>query len=182
MKLEGYTVGDFQRGAPRWQEGLWHLVKAVFFLGGLPWPSAVRVAWLRAFGAKIGRGVTIRRGVNISYPWRLTVGDHVWLGEEVMILSLAQVTLGSNVCISQRAFLCTGSHAFHSSAFELRTKPIVVHESSWVAAQVFVAPGVEIGPGSRVGAGSVVLATVPPGVSVLGNPAAPLPSRENASA
>lgn len=46
----------------------------------------------------------VRGQVKISFPWRLTRGDDVWLGEEVMILSLANVTVGSNVCISQRAF------------------------------------------------------------------------------
>ena len=120
MKLEGYTVGAFDRGAPRWKEALWVLVKACFFLNAWPWPSALRVALLRAFGAKIGRGVVIRSFVNITYPWRFEAGDFVWLGDEVEILSLAPVVLESNVCISQRAFLCTGSHAFRAPGFRSR--------------------------------------------------------------
>ncbi len=173
MQLQGYTVGDFDRGAPRWKEALWLVVKGFFFLSPFPWPSELRVALLRIFGAQIGRGVIIRAGVNISYPWRLSTGDHVWLGEEVAILSLAQVTLESNVCISQRAFLCTGSHAFHSPDFHLITKPIVIRERSWIAAQAFIAPGVTIGPDSMAAAGSVVLADVAPGTVVMGNPAQP---------
>ncbi len=74
----------------------------------MPWPAGLRVELLRTFGATVGRGVVIRENVNISFPWRLTVGDYVWIGEDVGILSLAQVTVGSNVCISQRAYLCTG--------------------------------------------------------------------------
>jgi putative colanic acid biosynthesis acetyltransferase WcaF len=177
MQLEGYTTGDFDRGAPRWKEMLWVLTKCVFFENGLPWPSQFRVALLRAFGAKIGQGVIIRAKVNITFPWRLTVGDHVWIGEEVLILSLAPVTLESHICISQRAFLCTGSHRFRSLAFDLVTKPITIRKGSWIAAQTFVAPGVEIGPDSMVAAGSVVLETVPPHAVVIGNPArlAPVP-------
>jgi putative colanic acid biosynthesis acetyltransferase WcaF len=171
MELKGYTVGDFDRGAPRWKEALWVAVKCVFFETPWPWPSALRVALLRAFGAEIGTGVVIRSKVNISYPWRVRIGDHVWLGEEVAILSLAQVTIESNVCISQRAFLCTGSHAFRSPDFRLLTRPITVRSRSWVAAQAFIAPGVEIGPESMVCAGSVVLENVPPGMVVRGNPA-----------
>lgn len=163
MKLEGYTIGIFDRGAPRWREALWILVKCLFFLPSFPLPSAVRVALLRLFGAQIGRGVIIRSRVNITYPWRLSVGDHVWIGEEVVILSLAQVTLESNVCLSQRAFLCTGSHAFHSPSFDLITKPITIRERSWVAAQAFIAPGVTVGPGSMVAAGMVVTRDVAPG-------------------
>ena len=171
MELEGYTTGAFQRGAPAWREALWVGVKCVFFLNPLPWPSALRVALLRAFGARVGRGVVIRANVNITFPWRLEVGDHVWFGEEVLVLSLAPVRIGAHVCLSQRAFLCTGSHLFETPKFELVTRPITIHERSWIAAQVFIAPGVEIGPGSMVAAGSVVLETVPARTLARGNPA-----------
>ena len=171
MQLKGYTVGDFDRGAPRWKEALWVLVKCVFFLNPLPWPSALRVGLLRMFGAGVGSGVVIRANVNVSYPWRLTLGDDVWLGEETVILSLAPVVIESSVCISQRAFLCTGSHDFRSADFRLVTKPITVRGGSWIAAQAFICPGVEIGAGSMVCAGSVVTENVPPGTIVRGNPA-----------
>ena len=171
MRLEGYTTGDFRRGVPAWKEALWIAVKCVFFLNPLPWPSKLRVALLRAFGARIGCGVVVRANVNITFPWRLTVGDHVWFGEEVIVLSLAEVTIESHVCLSQRAFLCTGSHDFRAPAFDLVTKPIIVRAHSWVAAQAFLAPGVEIGTGSLVAAGSVVLADLPPKSFAQGNPA-----------
>jgi len=171
MQLRDYTTGEFDRGQPLWVEALWFAVKCVFFLNPIPWPSELRVALLRAFGAKIGEGVSIRAQVNVTFPWRLTVGDHVWIGEEVLILSLAPVVLESDVCLSQRAFLCTGSHDFRAPKFDLITKPITIHARSWVAAQAFVAPGVEVGPDSMIAAGSIVLETVPPGVLVRGNPA-----------
>ena len=115
--------------------------------------------------------MVIRSRVNIWFPWRLVIGNHVWLGEEVLILNLASVTIESNVCVSQRAFLCTGSHDHRKREFPLITKPIVAHSGSWIAAQVFVGPGVEIGPNSVVSAGSIVLKDVPPNVVVQGNPA-----------
>jgi putative colanic acid biosynthesis acetyltransferase WcaF len=171
MQLKGYTVGDFDRGAPRWKEALWVLVKCAFFLNPFPWPSALRVALLRMFGARIGSGAVIRSQVNVTYPWRLTLGDDVWLGEEAVILSLAPVVIESSVCVSQRAFLCTGSHDFRSEKFSLVVKPITVRGGSWIAAQAFIAPGVEIGAGSMVRAGSVVTEKVPPRSIVCGNPA-----------
>lgn len=138
------------------------VMKWVFFLNPVPWPSTLRIAILRIFGARIGERVVVRSNVNITFPWRLEVGDDVWLGEEVLILSLAPVVIESNVCISQRAFLCTGSHDFRAANFDLITKPITVRSGSWVAAQAFIAPGVEIGEGSMVAAGSVVSENVPP--------------------
>src|SRR4051812_41816119 len=144
MQLRGYTTGGFDRGRPLWFEGLWMIAKCLFFLNPVPWPSGLRVALLRAFGARVGDGVVVRAGANVTFPWRLSVGDDVWIGEEVLLLSLAPVTLESNVCLSHRAFLCTGSHDFRAPGFDLITKPIVVRAGSWVAAQTFIAPGVEI--------------------------------------
>ncbi len=171
MQIRDYSTGGFDRGQPLWFEALWVMVKCLFFLNPVPWPSAFRVVLLRAFGARVGEGVVVRSQVNVTFPWRLSIGDHVWIGEEVLILSLAPVTLESNVCISQRAFLCTGSHDFRAPNFDLITKPITVRGGSWVAAQAFIAPGVEIGEGSMVAAGSVVLENVPPKSFVRGNPA-----------
>lgn len=180
MTIELKDFGsDFDRGASRLTEALWSIFRLLFFRLPIPLPSSLRCTVLRRFGAKIGVGVVIRSGVNISFPWRLSVGDHVWIGEDVMILSLDRVTIGSNCCISQRAFLCTGSHRFDRPGFDLVTKPIVMGDSSWVAAQVFVAPGVTIGPGSMCVAGSVVLDVVPPGMTVIGNPAQVRQRRES---
>jgi putative colanic acid biosynthesis acetyltransferase WcaF len=171
IDLAAYTTGDFQRGASPLKEAAWWAVRAVFFQTPIPWPSALRVGLLRIFGAKVGEGVVIRSQVNITFPWRFTAGDYVWIGEEVLILSLAEVVIESNCCISQRAFLCAGSHDFASPAFTLRTNPIRIREGCWVAAGAFIGPGVQVGPESMVGAGSVVVGDVPAKVIVRGNPA-----------
>ena len=140
-------------------------MRALFFQNSLPFPSFLRIFFLRPFGARVGRGVVVR-GVTITFPWRLEIGNHSWIGEQVFILSLAPVLIESNVCVSQRAFLCTGSHDRRSPDFTLLTKPITLREGSWVAAQAFIGPGVEIGAGSIVAAGAVVWKSVPAGVIV----------------
>ena len=81
-------------------------------------------------------------------PRKLRIGDHVWIGDEVLILSLDHITIASHVCISQRAFLCTGSHRFESENFDLCTKPIMIHEGCWIAANVFVGAGVTLDKGT----------------------------------
>ena len=177
MQLASYDNTAFDRGAGRVKEALWILCKLFFFQNAFPWPSMLRVGWLRLFGARVGRGVVIRSGVNITFPWRFEAGDDVWIGEEVMILSLAPVSLGSNVCVSQRAFLCTGSHDYRKDSFDLIAQPIRIEDGVWVAAGVFVGPGVAIGKASIVSAGSVVLQTVPEKSMVRGNPAEVFPAR-----
>lgn len=171
LRLDRYDNSDFDRGASRFKEALWILCKCIFFLNPFPWPSALRNFLLRLFGARLGQSVVIRSNVNITFPWRFTAGDHVWIGEEVLILSLAPVTIGSHVCISPRAFLCTGSHEWRSAAFDLVTEPITVEDHVWISAQSFVGAGVTIGSQSVLGAGTVLLRTVPAHSLVRGNPA-----------
>ena len=171
MKLEMYDNSDFDRGAPRWKRGLWVIVRCFFFQNPCPWGSAFRSALLRAFGAKIGKGVGIGSNVNISFPWRLVVGDHVWIGDDVGILSLAQVTIESNVCVARRSFLCTGSHDVRREDFKLKVAPILIRTGSWLAIGSLILPGVTIGGGAVVSAASVVLKDVPANCLVRGNPA-----------
>ncbi len=170
MKLATFNNDSFDRGAPRWKEALWWLVRSLLFAPWFPIPSTIKVAALRAFGARVGEGVVIRSRVNITFPWRIEIGDHVWIGDEVMILSLDQVMIGSNCCVSQRAFLCTGSHDFARETFDLITKPIVVGDGCWIGAMAFVGPGVTFGQGSRCLAGAVVVADVEEGTTVAGVP------------
>lgn len=173
MRLDHFNNSNFERGASALKELLWWMVRSLLFATWFPVHSELKVTALRCFGAKVGKGVVIRSRVNITFPWRLSLGDHVWIGDEVMILSLAPVTISSHVCISQRAFLCTGSHRFHAESFDLVTKPIVIGEGCWVAANVFIAPGVTLGHGTLCMAGAVVLKSAGSDQVLIGNPAIP---------
>lgn len=144
------------RGRAKFVEAVWYLLKCAFFLSALPWPSGLKVMLLRAFGARIGRGVVIKPRVNIHFPWKLTVGDHSWIGEEVFILNFEPVTIGSHVCVSQRVFLCTGNHDYRDPAFSYRNATITIGDGTWIGACVFVGPGVKVGDGMVAVAGTVV--------------------------
>src|ERR1700722_8812153 len=74
------------RGRPFVIEAIWHLSKCLLFLTPLPVPSRFKCFILRLFGARIGKGVVIKPQVKIHFPWKLTVGDFAWIGEEVLIL------------------------------------------------------------------------------------------------
>lgn len=150
---------------------LWLLVSLVLFRLCPVSLSSLKRSVLRAFGAKIGTGVIIKPRVTITFPWKLEVGNHVWLGEGCWLLNLERIAIGSNVCISQNAFLCTGSHDYKSDTFNLITRPITVADGGWIAAGAWVGPGVTVGSHAVLTAGSVTSQNLDPYGIYRGNPA-----------
>lgn len=176
--LAGYTAGDYDPGRGGLARLIWHFVSAVFFESSLFPVTGPKRALLRAFGAQIGRGVVVKPNVRIKYPWRLSVGEHAWIGQEVWIDNLADVRIGAHACISQRAYLCTGSHDHRRRGFDLRIGEIEIGPGAWVTASVIVLSGASIGANTIVTAGSVVHSDVPPAKIVGGNPAQVLSDRK----
>ena len=126
------------------------------------------------YGGNAGEdsGVGRSQRVNVHFPWKLEVGDHAWIGEEVLILNFEPVKIGAHACISQRAFLCTGNHDYRDPQFSYRNAPITIGGGAWIGAGVFVGPGVEVGDEAVAAAGSVVTRNVSANAIVAGNPAA----------
>lgn len=165
------------RGRPLWIEACWYLCKCFLFLTPLPVPGSIKITILRAFGARVGKGVVIKPRVNIHFPWKLTVGDHAWIGEEVFILNFEPVVIGEHCCISQRAFLCTGNHDYRKPHMPFRNQPITIEDGAWIGAQAFVSPGVTIGAEAVIAAGSIVTRAQPSAMVCAGNPCAPVRKR-----
>ncbi len=171
VDLSTFSSAHFDRGASRSRELLWLFVSLVLFRLCPLSLSRLKCAILRAFGAKIGTGITIKPQVKITFPWKLAIGDHVWLGEECWLLNLDQIVIGNHVCISQRAFLCTGNHDYGKSTFDLIIKPIVLHDGCWIGASAWVGQGVTAGVESILTAGSVATKNLEPSGIYRGNPA-----------
>lgn len=127
---------------PLWKRVLWYLAGRLLVNTYLPIPNGLKIGVLRIFGAKIGNGVTLKPKVNIKYPWFLTVENNTWIGENVWIDNLIQVSIGRNVCLSQGAMLLTGNHDYTRPAFDLKLGKIQLHDGVWIGAQAVVCPGV----------------------------------------
>jgi putative colanic acid biosynthesis acetyltransferase WcaF len=156
---------------------LWWLVQWFLFR---PSPQALygfRHFLLRSFGAKIGYKVLIRPTAWFTYPWKIKIGDYTWIGDEVVLYSLGEIEIGSHSVVSQRSYLCTGSHDYTKSTFDIYAQPIHVGNQVWIASDVFIAPGIRIGDATVVGARSSVYEDLPAGMICYGNPARPIRPR-----
>jgi putative colanic acid biosynthesis acetyltransferase WcaF len=151
---------NLDRGVPRWKEIAWYLTKVLFFMSALPYPNKFKASLLRLFGAKVGKGLIIKPRVNILFPWKLEIGNHVWIGEEVFILNFESLKIGNDVCISQRAFLCGGNHDYKDPVMTYRNGPITLQDGCWIGAASFIGPNVSIGVDTVITVGSVVTSSV----------------------
>ncbi|GHB37062.1 WcaF family extracellular polysaccharide biosynthesis acetyltransferase [Mongoliitalea lutea] len=150
---------------------VWFFVNILFFLNPISVYSPIKVWILILFGAKVGRRVLIKPRVNIKYPWYLTIGDDVWIGEGVWIDNLTAVQLDSNVCISQGAMLLTGNHNYKSESFDLILGSIVIEKGVWIGAKSVVCPGVTCKSHSILTVGSVATKSLESYSIYQGNPA-----------
>ncbi|NEQ26944.1 MAG: colanic acid biosynthesis acetyltransferase WcaF [Microcoleus sp. SIO2G3] len=181
MRLDNYTLGTYTPGAPFWKQLLWYFVGAPLVESYWLPMSAFKVLILRLFGAKIGHCVRIKPGVRVKFPWRLTVGDYVWIGEDAWLDNIAPITIESHVCLSQGVYLCTGNHDWSHPDFKLIPAPIHIQQSSWIAAKSVIGPGVTVGWGAVLTLGGVIGCSLEPMTIYAGNPAQPVKKRSGGS-
>jgi putative colanic acid biosynthesis acetyltransferase WcaF len=171
QRLDQFKLPPGFRGRPGWYVQLWWIIQAVFFNTSPQFLYGWRRFLLRCFGAKIGRGVIIRPSVHTQFPWKVTIGDYSWIGDQVILYSLGNIIIGKHVVISQKTYLCAGTHNYKDPHFAIDNPSVVVEDECWLATDVFVAPGVQIGAGTVVGARSSVFKSLPPGKVCNGSPA-----------
>jgi putative colanic acid biosynthesis acetyltransferase WcaF len=175
--LKNFRLPANFRGRAGLTVQFWWLVQATLFRGSPQIMYGFRRWLLRLFGAQIGKGVVIRPSVRVPYPWKLKIGDNSWVGDDVVLYSFETITIGRDAVISQKSYLCAGTHDYRSPTFDIQAFPIVIEDQTWVAADVFIAPGVTIGRGAVVGSRSSVFTDLPAMMVCIGNPARPVHSR-----
>lgn len=178
IRLDQFDHSKVDRGRSRFVEVLWFLVKWAFFDTALPWPYGFKRTWLRLFGAQVGKGVVIRTRVYVHFPWRLSIGDHCWVGDGTQLLSIAPITMEDHAALAHEVYLAAGGHDIRSATMAPKNEPITIKSGVWVATRAFIGPGVTIHENAVVGAGAVVTSDVEPNAIVTGNPAKAVRERE----
>lgn len=154
--LSKFSVPDEFRGRGKILVQLWWLVDVLFFRASPQFMYGWRRFLLKVFGASVGKNVIIRPSAKITYPWKVSLGDNSWIGDDVVLYSLGRIAIGKNSVISQRSYICTGDHDMNSISFDIRARDVVIEDEVWLCTDVFVAPGVSICSGVVVGARSSV--------------------------
>jgi putative colanic acid biosynthesis acetyltransferase WcaF len=179
QRLDRFRVPPDFRGRSAAVVQLWWLVDALLFR---PSPQILygwRRALLRLFGARLGKDVRIRASARVTYPWKLEIGDHAWVGDEVVLYTLGPIRLGAHAVVSQRSYVCAGTHDHRQVDFPLVARPVEIGAEAWIATDVYIAPGVTVGRGTVVGARSSVFSDLPAGMICRGTPARPVAPRRS---
>lgn len=175
--LSSFRVPDTFRGKSKVVTQLWWIVQGTLF----NWSPQFMFGWrnflLRAFGANIGNNVRIRPSVKITYPWKVRIGNYVWIGDDCVLYSLGDITIGNHVAIAHKVYFNTGGHEYDKKTFDIFSKPVVIEDECWITNDVYVAPGVVVGKGTIVSARSSVFKSLPPGKICVGSPAKPIKDR-----
>lgn len=171
IRLNQYSQQGYDRGRSGVVVLLWWLVQGTLFRLSPQPMYGFRRFLLRLFGAAIGRGVKIRPTAIVTYPWNVAIGDHSWIGDRAELYSLTRIEIGAHCVVSQRSYLCTGSHDLTDPTFSLVVKPIRVQDGAWIASDVFVYPGVTLGTMAVAAARSTVLRDIPAEEVHAGTPA-----------
>ncbi|GGG21665.1 WcaF family extracellular polysaccharide biosynthesis acetyltransferase [Paenibacillus abyssi] len=171
VRLDLYQQTEYSRGRSGIVILLWWFIQGTLFRFSLHNMYRWRSWLLKKFGAQIGRGVLIRATAKFTYPWKVKIGDHSWIGDNVQFYSLDEIIIGNHCVISQNTYLCTGSHKIDDPSFALSINPIVIKDGAWIASDVFVYPGVTVNEMGVAGARSTVTKDIPYNEIHVGYPA-----------
>jgi putative colanic acid biosynthesis acetyltransferase WcaF len=165
-RLAEFSNADYSNGRHLPWMAAWFVAQNLLF-DRWWFPPRLRAPLLRFFGADVGKGCLIRHDVRVHWPWRLHIGDNVWVGESVWLHTIEDIWIEDNVCISQRASITTGSHDHKDPKFRTDNAPIRLRSGCWIGAEAMVMRGVTVGLNSVVGARALAFKDVPDNSMVL---------------
>ncbi len=162
-------------------EGLhWRLLFAQMLLAPLPLHvgNRVRAYGLRLAGFDIGHGTVIWETPRITGAGdlyaRLHIGKFCWINVGTFFNLGGKITIGDRVGIGHEVMFLTDTHAIGGAerrAGAVHALPITIGDGVWIGARATILPGVTIGAGAIIAAGSLVAKDVPANVLAGGVPA-----------
>lgn len=168
--LSTFALPEGFRGKGALTVQLWWGVQATLFRHSPQIFYGWRRFLLRAFGAKIGKGVLVRPTARITYPWKVTIGDWSQVGDGTELYSLGRIEIGAHTVVSQGCYICAAGHDPASNSFAIYQSRVVIEDEVWLASQCFVMPGVTVRKGTFCKVRTLVTSDTEEGTVYAGSP------------
>ena len=152
-----------------------NLRKAYYKANGMVIGNHTHLGEIRAESpgsVEIGQHCTIRNFTTfwIQSPFkvanRITIGNHVFIGQSVEFNCCDQISIGDNCLIASSTIFVDSSHSYDGESLiagqPLKMASINLEEGVWVGSNCKILYGVNLGKGCIIGAGAVVNKSVPP--------------------
>jgi acetyltransferase-like isoleucine patch superfamily enzyme len=100
--------------------------------------------------ARIGAGVKIHHGVDLTFGYNLSIEEGVTIRQHALLNDRGGITLGKGAVIGSFARIYSHSHAAHDFG-EVTLTPTVIGPAARVASHAIVLAGQVVGAGELVG-------------------------------
>ncbi|MBL1198760.1 MAG: acyltransferase [Nostoc sp. GBBB01] len=120
-----------------------------------------------------GSGLRFKRDMRIEHPQNVSLGNKVYIGQDVILDGRGGITIGDNTTLGFNVVILSANHDYQSNDLPYEHnvyihKPVSIGRNVWIGGNVLIIPGVSIGDGAIVAAGTVVTANVEP-LAIVGN-------------
>lgn len=115
-----------------------------------------RLLLYKLAGLEIGRGSRIHIGARFFYLPNIKIGQGTIIGDNVFLDGRDRLTIGDHVDIASEVMILNSEHDIHSEDFHAITAGVEINDYVFIGPRVIILPGVKIGKGAVVGAGAVV--------------------------
>lgn len=142
----------------------------------------LRYAFYKLLFAHLDGFCFIYSGARLFHTYGISAGKNLHVNAGAYIYGRGGLTLGSHVLVGQNALILSSTHHWTDPNVPIvfqghRSEPVVIGDDVWIGANAVILPGVTLGTGTVVGAGAVVNRDTEPYSIVAGVPARKISER-----
>lgn len=137
--------------------------------------------YLKMVLENMGDNVNVRPQIKFVNGSNISLGNNSGIGEKSFIQDIGKVTIGNDVLMGPEVMIFTSNHNTLRTDLirnqKLNIKDVVIEDDVWIGARVIILPGVKVAKGTVIGAGSIVTKDTEEYTIIGGNPARKIKSR-----
>lgn len=136
----------------------------------------LRYAFHKLLFAHLGGFCFIYAGARLFHTYGISAGKNLHVNTGAYLYGRGGLTIGNHVLVGQNAIVLSSTHQWSDPNVPIvfqghRAEPVTIGDDVWIGANAVILPGVAIGTGTVIGAGAVVNHDTEPYSIVAGIPA-----------